>query len=276
MVAEESLRAGNVMLALQQLQDQIRKQPASAQPRVFLFQLLAVLGRWEKAMTQLNVLGELDASTLTMVRTYREILRCEALRAQVFAGQRSPLIFGDPVQWLALLFEALRLTATGHHAQAQTVREQAFEAAPATPGTLDGQPFTWIADADTRLGPVIEAIVNGRYYWIPFQRIRSIQLEAPVDLRDLVWMPAQFTWRNGGETVGFIPARYPDSEASSDPAIQLGRKTEWQECEGDAFLGLGQRLLATDGGERPLLEIRSITLADDAAADAVADAASAE
>jgi len=243
---------------------------------VFLFQLLAVLGRWEKAMTQLNVLGELDSSTLPMVRTYRETLRCEALRAQVFAGQRSPLIFGDPVQWLALLFEALRLTAAGHHAQAQTIRQQAFEAAPATPGALDGQPFVWIADADTRLGPVVEAIINGRYYWVPFQRIRAIQLEAPADLRDLVWMPAQFIWRNGGETVGFIPSRYPDSEASSDPAIQLGRKTEWQEYEGDAFLGLGQRLLATDGGECPLLEIRSITLDGDAEPEAAAHDAAAE
>ncbi len=275
-IAQESLRAGNVLLALQQLQDQIRKQPANAQHRVFLFQLLAVLGRWEKAMTQLNVLAELDASTLPMVQTYREILRCEALRAQVFAGQRSPLIFGDPVQWLALLFESLRLTATGHHAQAQTVRDQAFEAAPTTPGCLDGQPFAWIADADTRLGPVIEAVINGRYYWVPFQRIRAIQLEAPADLRDLVWMPAQFTWRNGGETVGFIPSRYPDSETSSDPAIQLGRKTEWQEYEGDAFIGLGQRLLTTDGGDYPLLEIRSITLDDDAAPETGALGAAAE
>ena len=35
--------------------------------------------------------------------------------------------------------------------------------------------FEWIADADDRLGPVLEAIVNGRYYWVPFERVRRIQ-----------------------------------------------------------------------------------------------------
>lgn len=63
-----------------------------------------------------------------------------------------------------------------------------------------------------------------------------------------------------GETVGLIPARYPGSEASADPLVQLGRKTEWQEGEAETWLGLGQRLLATDQGEYPLLDIRRIEL----------------
>jgi type VI secretion system protein ImpE len=169
-------------------------------------------------------------------------------------------VFGDPESWVALLLEALRLTAEGHPAQAQASRDQAFEAAAATSGTLDGQPFAWLADADPRLGPVLEAIVNGRYYWIPFQRIRAIAFEQPADLRDYVWMPAQFTWANGGETVGLIPARYPGSPASVDPLVQLGRKTEWLEGEAGVYLGLGQRMLATDQGEYSLLDIRRIEL----------------
>jgi type VI secretion system protein ImpE len=260
MSAEDSLRAGDLPAALQQLQEQVRKQPAHVQNRVFLFQLLAVLGQWERALTQLNVLGDLDAATLPMVQTYREALRCEALRAEVFAGQRSPLIFGDPEHWLALLIEALRLTAGGHYAEAQTVRAQAFEVAPATGGTLDGQPFAWIADADTRLGPVLEAIVNGRYYWIPFYRIRSVRFEPPEDLRDMVWTPGQFTWANGGTAVGLIPTRYAGSQSSSDTQIQLARKTDWAEHEGETYLGLGQRILATDAGEFPLMDIRLIEL----------------
>ena len=39
----------------------------------------------------------------------------------------------------------------------------------------------------------------GRYYWVPWQRIRTLALEQPSDLRDYVWMPAGFTWANGGE-----------------------------------------------------------------------------
>lgn len=260
MPAEQSLREGRVQDALAELQAHVRKEPANAKYRTFLFQLLAVLGQWERALNQLNVLGEMDASSLPMVQTYREAIRCELLRADVFAGRRSPLVFGDPAPWVALVLEALRLTAEGYAAQAQAARDQAFEAAPATMGALDGQPFAWLADADPRLGPMLEAVVNGRYYWIPFQRIRTIVLEQPADLRDYVWMPARFTWANGGETVGLIPSRYPGSEASADPLVQLGRKTEWLEDAAGSYLGLGQRMLATDQGEYLLLDIRRIDL----------------
>ncbi len=261
MQAEQSLREGRLQEALAELQAQVRKEPANAKYRIFLFQLLAVLGQWERASNQLNVLEEMDPESLPMVQTYREALRCELLRAEVFAGRRSPLIFGDPEPWMALLLEALQLTAGGHHAQAQTARDQAFEGAVATAGTLDGQPFEWLADADPRLGPMLEAVINGRYYWIPWQRIRMLTLERPSDLRDHVWMPAGFTWANGGEAVGLIPSRYPGSQASADPQVQLGRKTEWLEQESGIYLGIGQRMLATDQNEYPLLDIRRIDLA---------------
>lgn len=260
MQAEQSLREGRVRDALAELQAQVRKEPANVKYRIFLFQLLAVLGQWERALSQLNVLGEMDAALLPMTQTYREAIRCELLRADVFAGRRSPLVFGDPEPWVALLLEALRLSAGGHPTLAGAARDQAFEAAKAASGAIDGQPFDWIADADPRLGPMLEAIVNGRYYWIPFQRIRIISLEQPADLRDYIWMPAQLTWTNGGETVGLIPSRYPGSPASADPLVQLGRKTEWLEGEAGTWLGLGQRMLATDQGEYSLLDIRRIEL----------------
>ncbi|MDG4562600.1 MAG: type VI secretion system accessory protein TagJ [Candidatus Competibacter sp.] len=272
MQAEQSVREGRLREALAELQAQVRKEPANAKYRIFLFQLLAVLGQWERASNQLNVLEEMDPESLPMVQTYREALRCELLRAEVFAGRRSPLIFGDPEPWMALLLEALQLTADGHHAQAQTTRDQAFEGAAATAGTLDGQPFEWLADADPRLGPMLEAIINGRYYWVPWQRIRTLALERPSDLRDYVWMPAGFTWANGGEAVGLIPSRYPGSQASADPQVQLGRKTEWLEQESGIYLGIGQRMLATDQNEYPLLDIRRIDLAvPEAASPATTD-----
>lgn len=98
MPPEQSLREGNLAQALSELQAQVRKEPASSKHRVFLFQLLCVLGDWDRALTQLQVAGEMDAGTLAMVQTYREALRCEALRAQVFGGRHSPLLFGQPEQ----------------------------------------------------------------------------------------------------------------------------------------------------------------------------------
>ena len=258
--AEQSLRDGDPAAALQSLQEQVRAHPNDAKLRIFLFQLLSVLGQWERAMTQLNVAAELDPAALAMAQMYREALHCEALRAQVFEGKKSPMVFGEPEIWLALLIEALLHTGRGEHSQSQQLSRQALEDAAPSSGMLDGKPFTWIADADLRLGPVLEAIINGRYYWVPFARLSRIDIEAPVDLRDVVWMPAHLQFTNGGESVALIPTRYPGSEASDDGTILLARKTLWNEPVPEVYHGLGQRMLTTDTGEVPLMEVRSITI----------------
>ena len=157
---------------------------------------------------------------------------------------------------MAEMVQALGLQAQGHGSEAAALRSGALEAAPATAGTLNGTPFEWLADADTRLGPMLEVLLNGNYYWVPIHRIREIRVEAPQDIRDLVWLPAEFVWANGGEAVGFIPTRYPGSESSTDDSIRLARKTDWVDADG--AVGLGQRLLATEEAEMPLLELRSV------------------
>lgn len=258
--AEEALRAGDPALALKQLQEAVRAAPADARLRVFLFQLLCVLGQWERALGQLELCAQMDAAALPMRETYREAISCERLRAEVFKGNTSPMLFGEPEGWIALLIESLLRAGKGDNAAAARLRDEAFEAAPTTVGTLDGEPFAWIADADMRLGPVLEAIVNGRYYWIPFARLARIDIEAPGDLRDYVWAPAQLQFSNGGETVALIPARYPGSEAADDGLLALGRKTVWDEPAPGVYFGTGQRVIATDLGEYPLLDVRSIVL----------------
>ena len=279
MDAQVSLSQGKLEETLLQLQATVRSDPSNVKHRVFLFQLLAVMGQWDRALTQLNVAGELDANTLAMVQTYREALLCEGLRADVFAGKRSPVVFGKPEQWIALLLESLSLMADGQYANSQDVRNQAFELAPATSGIIgdpdspESETFEWIADADARMGPVLEAIINGRYYWVPFHRIQSINIEVPEDVRDMVWMPAYFTWANGGETVGLIPTRYPGSEASEDKLIRLAQKTIWQELDDGVYQGMGQRMFATDVGDYALMDLRLITLNSEAVETTNAEAA---
>jgi type VI secretion system protein ImpE len=270
MPAEQSLRDGDLEQALAELQAEVRKDPSNAKHRIFLFQLYSLLGQWDRANTQLGVVAEMDASTLPMVQTYREALKCEALRGKVFTGDRSPLVFGRPEPWVALLLEALRLSATGKIADSQRLRADALEQAQATSGTIDEQAFAWIADADPRLGPILETIVNGRYYWIPFRRLRSVSIDKPTDLRDLVWAPVKLQFANGGETVAFVPTRYVGSEESSDPEVRMARRTDWVDRGDDLFEGTGLRMFATDQGEYPLLETREIRLdsPDEAPADA--------
>lgn len=255
---ELALREGKPALALKLLQDQIRLKPADAGLRVFLFQLLCVQGAWDRALNQLAVAGELDASTLPMVETYREAVRCEMLRNEVFLGKRTPLLLGEPAVWVAMLIEALSLESKGLAAEAKAMRDNAYESAPASTGTIDDQPFQWIADADMRLGPVLEAVINGKYYWVPMCHLAQVRIEAPVDLRDCVWAAAHLNFVNGGESVALLPIRYPGTDLAR-PELALARQTEWLEAHPGFFTGAGQRLLTTDAGDSGFLDVRTVT-----------------
>ena len=256
MTAEELLSEGQLTEAYEQLKKQVQSDPANPKLRIFLFQLLVVMGEWQRALTQLTVAGEMDASSLAMVQTYRELIRCEVFREGVFKGKRKPLVFGDPDEWIVLLIEALSETA--NEAQALDLRTKAFEMAPMASGTLDDDKFTWLADADSRIGPVLEVILNGRYYWVPFSNIKRIEIEEPTDLRDMVWVPAHFMWTNEGETIGFIPTRYVNTHLEDQVELKLSRQTVWNEVNEGVFFGKGQRLLTTDQDDYSLLIIRKI------------------
>jgi type VI secretion system protein ImpE len=264
--AELSLKNGDPAAALAQLQEQVRAKPADAALRVFLFQLLCVRGEWERALNQLKVACGLDASALAMAQMYGEAVRCEAIRKDVFDGKKAPMVFGEPEQWLALLIESLLVAGRGDLSKSAELRAKAFEEADTSSGQINGQPFEWVADADSRLGPVLEAVINGRYYWVPFSRLAEVKVEEPEDLRDLVWIPANLRFENGGEMLSLIPTRYPGSEASDDGLIALARKTVWQEVAPDTHHGLGQRLIATDAGDVPLLDLRTLVVGAGAAA----------
>ena len=261
--AEQHLKGGDPHAALARLQEDVRARPSDAKLRVFLFQLLCVIGQWDRALNQLKVASEMEPLALPMAQMYGDAVRCEAIRREVFEGKKSPMVLGEPDQWLALLIEARLRAGRGEDGPAEELRLRAFEEAPTSSGQMNGQPFEWIADADSRLGPVFEAIINGRYYWVPFSRVAELTTEPPEDLRDLVWIPAHLHFQNGGESLALLPTRYPGSEASADGAIVLARKTEWEPMAEDAYRGLGQRLIATDAGETPFLEIRAITIAQD-------------
>jgi type VI secretion system protein ImpE len=258
--AREALRSGDVEGAMAALKQDVRKAPRDSKLRTFLFQMFCVTGEWDRALTQLSVAAELDPLAYPMSQAYQAAIRCEVLREKVFRGERSPTVLGDPGEWLPLLMEATRLLATGQVEEAMRLRDSAFDAAPGSTGTLNDTAFEWIADSDPRLGPVLEVFLNGNYMWVPFFRIKAIHIEAPADLRDQVWMPAQFTWTNEGEAVGFIPTRYPGTLATKDPVALLAKKTDWLDLAPDWSVPVGQRVLVTDAEETALMDVRTLLM----------------
>lgn len=249
---------------LKALKDQIRQAPASAPLRIYYFQLLCVLGEWQKALEQLQLCAQLDPSCEPMARAYREAIRCEVLRAEVFAGKKKPFLMGEPAQWLACLIDAL----AHEGAAAQDLRARALDEAPATSGHMGEHRFEWLADSDTRLGPVCELLAHGSYYWLPFDAIAQIGFEPVQDLRDLIWLPCEVTLREGGALQGFMPARYPLAPGDDD-AVRMSRRTQWSPLDAGSsepdessghVAGHGQRTWVTDTEDFPMLQVRQLAL----------------
>lgn len=257
MIAETLLQAGDPEAALKMLQEQVKKQPADAKLRIFIFQLLAINGQWKRAQTQLEIAGQLDSEATPMVQAYRDVINGELHREAVFEGKSKPLIFGEPEEWVALLVEAQQAFANGDMESFSRLNGQAFDKAETRSGKINDETFSWLADADQRFGPVFEFMFNGQYYWVPMSRVRKLHTDKPTDLRDLIWLPAEVMWTNGGKLMVMVPARYPRIDGVSGPGL-LSRRTDWLPHAGDIVEGTGQRVFATDQQDYSLLQVRSI------------------
>lgn len=257
MTAETLLQAGDPHGAQEALQDQVKKQPTDAKLRVFLFQLMVVNGQWKRAQAQLEIAGQLDSTADPMVQAYRDVINCEMHREAVFEGKSKPLIFGEPEEWVALMVEAQQAFSRGDTELFSKLNEQAFEQAESRSGKINDESFDWLADADQRFGPIFEFMFNGQYYWVPMARVSKLHTEKPTDLRDLVWLPAEVTWTNGGKLMVMIPVRYPRLEGVSGTCL-LSRRTDWLSRADDLVEGTGQRIFATDQNDYSVLQVRSI------------------
>ena len=76
MTAADLIRQGLPTQALEALQGEIRQNPADPRLRIFLFQLNCILGRWDKALTQLQVVASLNAETMLLSQIFRPVIAC--------------------------------------------------------------------------------------------------------------------------------------------------------------------------------------------------------
>jgi type VI secretion system protein ImpE len=239
MTATELFQAGRLDEAIAALGAELREHPDDAQRRRFLFELLCFAGQYDRAERQLDVLGAAAPDAGVGALFYRAALAAERTRQAHFDALAS----GTP--------------------------EAAPEGAP-TPtaarpvaARVNGRPVEGLRDADPRLGARLEVFAAGQYCWLPFAHITSITLEPPKRLRDLLWAPAvvrtgpEFRGRELGEVL--LPVLAPGSARHPEPAVRLGRVTEWVELADGTEAPAGQKLLLGDGDEEfPLLELREV------------------
>jgi type VI secretion system protein ImpE len=279
------------------VQRQIRANPQDAGLRLALCHFLALRGQWQRAEDQLKAATKLDPSFAAASATCAMALVAERQRAAFWAGgSHAPTVLGGGTDWSRDLIAAAGLAADPAAAEAAArLRESARQAAPASRGTMafatsatnfpnpphtpavrseaDGEDeahealqhldFDWLCDGDMRIGPVFELFSPAGYAWLPMAMVRSVRLQRPRHLVDLLWAPAEFDLHDGHAMAGLIPVRYPVADlATLDDETTLGRRTDWQPLAGDdQYAGVGQRILISDAGDRALLELRSIEFA---------------
>lgn len=258
MDAEQLLKAGDIPGARAALAAELKRAPQDVRARQFFWQLMAVVGELDKADSQLKALGGVQASAMMMGSVYMQAINAERLRDRTFAGEIAPKSLVGVEPWVEGLLTALAATIKGE-GNAAARHEAALAEAPASPGSVDGTPFEWLADADGRFGPMLEVIIGADYGFIPFYAMNRIRADHVADLRDTVWRPAEISLKSGQSSMVFIPARYPGTTATGDSALILGRRTDWTTA-GDLEIGLGQRLLATDTDDHGVLEPFDIRL----------------
>jgi len=232
MKARELYNSGKLNEALQSLQAELRDNPTDSVRRTFLFELLCFAGEYDRAEKHLSVLGDASADAATGSLLYRAALNAERSRNSLFEKGDYP---GMPAD------------------------------SPPIRGTLNGQPFEDIEDADPRVGPRLEVYAAGQYMWLPLAHVASVEMRPPARLRDLLWIPAlvktgpAFKGQELGEVL--IPALSPLSFRHSDDAVRLGRATVWDQTDPENPVPFGQKTLLVDGEDIPLLEVRSLEIA---------------
>lgn len=256
--ADDLLRAGDLDGARSALVEIVRSSPQDTRARMFLFQLFAVLGEWQKARLQLATLAQLSAEAQMLSVAYGQAMDAEAQRADALEGKIPVIVHGQASAWADDLAQAIGCLARGDITQGEDLRATAFDNAPDTPGHLNDTQFEWIADSDSRFGPTCEAIIAGRWGILPFDQIERIESTGIRDLRDLVWYPVQIAFRSGQSIAAMLPGRYPATERHGQPTEKLARATRWVESSAGEH-GVGQHLLSLSGGEEVgLLSLRSL------------------
>jgi type VI secretion system protein ImpE len=247
--AAAQLRAGRLGDAIAAAQAALKKAPMNLEARVLLVELLVFAGNLERADTLLDAATTIDPSASLVAAEFRQLLRAETARRQLFIDGRVPEFLGEPTEAQRHQLAALVALRAGDGAEAARAVARAEETRPAAPGLHGDTPFDDFRDADDLLAGSFEVLTStGKYFWIPTERVISAEFHSPSRQRDLIWRRVSMSVADGPEGDVYMPATYAADEPLTD-ALRLGRETDWRELDGGLVRGVGQRVfLAGDDG----------------------------
>ena len=261
MNATEHYKAGNLSEAVAAATEEVKQHPTDTSRRGLLVELLCFAGDLQRADLQLDAMGHQDPQSMLGISMFRQLVRAEQARQQFFGEGRLPEFLDQPAPHLQCHLEASIRLREGHPSEAAELLEEAERQRPAVAGTSGDQPFEDMRDIDDLTASFFEVLTsNGKYYWIPMERVALIEFRAPVRPRDLLWRRVHIVVRDGPDGEVFLPVLYPGSHAEPDDRIRLGRMTDWRGGEGLPVRGIGQRMFLIGEEDRSILELEKITI----------------
>lgn len=260
--ASERYEAGDLEGAIAAAASAVKAAPTDTGARGFLCELLCFAGDIERADKHLDLLSDQDSAVAKGVALFRQILRGEAHRRDVFEHGRPPELLAEPPDHAQLALKALAALREGVPADAADLCAQAEAARPAVAGTHEGARFADLRDLDDVTAGLLELITSsGKYYWVPWEHVQTIRFAAPQRPRDLIWREAEIAVRGGPEGVVYIPALYPGTLRHADDAVRLGRATDWPDSGAGPVRGAGLRGYLVDDADVPIMELGTLEIA---------------
>lgn len=257
MTAYELYRQAKLDEAIEAALHRVKTAPTDVDSRLLLCDLLCFDAQLERAERQLDVLTEQDSGLAAGVAVYRQLIRAESIRRDVFRSGGFPEGVNEFTDTLKLHLMAARALGEGNEQAAGDFLRQAEPLRQGIQGECDGQAFEELRDLDDVTAPFLEVLTTtGKYYWIAWERLQTLEFPPPKYLRDLLWRQTQMVIRDGPDALVYVPVLYPWSGGSSqDPELRLGRKTEWIERAGGVTTGVGQRTLLVGDEDKAILSI---------------------
>ena len=256
--ASDLLRAGKLAEALTAAQNAVRKAPTDLPARVLLAELLIFSGNLERADVLLDAASTIDPSTAIVVAEFRQLIRADMARRQLFRDGRVPEFLSDPTEAQRLQLAALVALRAGDTAEAAKQTAAAEEARPRTPGSHNDKPYDDLRDADDLFAGSFEVLTTtGKYYWIPTDRVVTAEFHPPKRPRDLIWRRVSMSVADGPDGDVYIPAIYGGSDPATD-LLKLGRETDWTDAATGPVRGIGQRVFLCGEDDIAIMELGAL------------------
>jgi type VI secretion system protein ImpE len=259
LTAREYFENGNLRDAIKAMNEEVKRHPTDLERRGLLVEFLCLAGDPDRADLQLEVMARQDPASEVAIAQFRQLIRAEVARRDWFTEGRLPELLGQVPPHLKHRLEAAVLLRENDAAGASRILAEAEKERPTVTGLCDGAAFDDMRDADDLTASLFEVLTStGKYFWVPMDRVVSIEFHPTRRPRDLLWRRAHLLVRDGPEGEVFLPAIYPALGDQTADQYRLGRATDWRGGDGAPVRGIGQRIFLIGEETRPMLEITRI------------------